>query len=83
MPLVLNRAEKVFGQEGKATHGLEGIVKAEAIFTAGVGDADNVGGNIQRTVGTDKVNTIVLIQQFLKERVTIPTGHQASRNLSR
>lgn len=83
MTILVYRAKIILGQEGKTTYGLEGVVKAEAVFTAGIGDADDVGGSIQRTIGATEVNAVVFIQQFLEERMAIPTGHQASRDLSR
>lgn len=82
MTILVNRAEIVLGQEGKTTYGLESVVKAEAVFTAGIGNADDVSGSIQRTIGATEVNAVVFIQQFLEERMAIPTGHQASRDLS-
>ena len=64
MTFVLYRAEVVFRQEGEPLDGLEAVVRLKAILQAGISDARDVRCEVERTVGLDEVNAVVLVEQF-------------------
>lgn len=82
MTFVLYRAEVVFRQEGEAFDGLKSVVRLETILQARVGDADHVRSEVERAVGFDEVDAVVLVEQFAEQGMSLPTGHQACRDLS-
>ena len=82
MTFVLYRAEIVFWKEGETFDGLEAVVRLKAILQAGISDTRDVRGEVERTVGFDEVDTVVLLEQLPEQGMPLPTGHQACRDLS-
>lgn len=82
MTFVLYRAEVVFREQGEAFDGLEAIVRLKAILQAGISDARDVRCEVERAVGFDEVDAVVLVEQLPEQGMPLPTGHQACRDLS-
>ena len=64
MTFVLYRAEEVFREQGEALDGLEAVVRLKAVLQAGISDARDVRGEVERAVGFDEVDAFVLVEQF-------------------
>ena len=64
MTFLFDGAKVVFRQKGESFDGLEAVVRLEAVLQARVGDADHVRRKVERTIGLDEMDAVVLLEQL-------------------